>query len=219
MTCQGRWVRYRSKTRLGLRRLRIFADQSVEDLSAADSCRGEADDGWNGVRGMGWASIATLMGPVLAIVRYELTQDTKQVPRAVNQHPVQRLPAHGAYPPFRVCVRPRRLRWTAQDLDAFPVADQEAELSGPLPQGPASGCGPAEPPTPRSGGWSRRGCARGGSRLGQDRPHRAGRRPVTQADQFTLDRRCPQPGFSFARRSTTARIPAWTGGRPGWRRG
>jgi hypothetical protein len=36
------------------------------------------------------------------------------MPRAVDQHPVQTLPAHGAYPSFRVRVRPRRRRWTSR---------------------------------------------------------------------------------------------------------
>jgi hypothetical protein len=85
---------------------------------------------------------------MIVVVRDELTQDSQQVPRAFDQHPVQTLAANRAYPPFRVCVRPRRLRWTAEDPDAFTgehvvehvgvlgvaVADQEPELPGPLPQ-------------------------------------------------------------------------------------
>jgi hypothetical protein len=87
-------------------------------------------------------------GPALAIVLDELPQQGQQVPRVVDQHPVQALPTDSAYPPFRVRVRPRLSRWAPQNLDAFagehliehlgiaavPVADQERELPVPLPQ-------------------------------------------------------------------------------------
>jgi hypothetical protein len=42
--------------RFGLRCLRVFVDQSVEDLSAADPRRGEIGDGRPGVRGVAMAS-------------------------------------------------------------------------------------------------------------------------------------------------------------------
>jgi hypothetical protein len=47
---------------------------------------------------------------MLVVVRDELTQDSQQVPRVVDQHPIQTLAANRAYPPFRVRVRPRCLR-------------------------------------------------------------------------------------------------------------
>src|SRR3954449_9180499 len=157
----------------GLGCLRILTDQSGEDLRAADPCRGEVDDGRRGVHGLGWALIAALVGPVLVVVRDELSQDGQQVPRVVDQHPVQTLPPYSTHPAFGVRVRPRRLRWTTEDLDAFagehlvenvgvfgvPVADQEPELPGPLPQVQHQDCGPAEPPTALSGGCFLRGCA------------------------------------------------------------
>jgi hypothetical protein len=63
---------YRSKTRFGLRSLRIFADQSAKDLPATDPRRGKIDDGWPGVHGVGWSLITALVGPVLVVVFDEL---------------------------------------------------------------------------------------------------------------------------------------------------
>jgi hypothetical protein len=70
--------------RFGLGCLRVFVDQSLEDFPATDPRRGEVDDGWPGVRGVGWALAAALVWPVLVVVPDELTQDSQQVPRAVN---------------------------------------------------------------------------------------------------------------------------------------
>jgi hypothetical protein len=92
-----------------LRSLRVFVDQPVEDLPATDPCCAEIDDGgWPGVRGVGWALIAALMRSALVVVHDELAQDGEQVPRAVDQYPVQTLPAHGAHPAFRIRVGPSR---------------------------------------------------------------------------------------------------------------
>jgi hypothetical protein len=99
---------YRSNLRFWLRCLRVFVDQFVEDLSTADPRRDE-DGGRPGVRGVGWALVTALVWSVLVIVHNELSQDAQHVPRVVDQHPVQTLPAHRAYPPFPG-RRARRLR-------------------------------------------------------------------------------------------------------------
>jgi hypothetical protein len=61
--------------RFGLRCLRVFVNQSVEDLSAADLRGGEVYDGRPGVGGIGWALVAALVGPVLDVVRDESAED------------------------------------------------------------------------------------------------------------------------------------------------
>jgi hypothetical protein len=99
---------YRSNLRFWLRCLRVFVDQFVEDLSTADPRRDE-DGGRPGVRGVGWALVTALVWSALVIVHNELSQDAQQVPRVVDQHPVQTLPADRAYPPFPG-RRARRLR-------------------------------------------------------------------------------------------------------------
>ena len=43
--------------------------------------------------------------------KHRLTQDGEQMPRVVDQHPVQAFATGGTHPPLRVGVRPRRLRW------------------------------------------------------------------------------------------------------------
>jgi len=108
---------YRSEMRIGLHCLRVFADQSVEDLPSTDPRRGEVDDGWTSLRGLGWPLVAVLMGPVLCTTNSP--RGAKQVPRSVDQRPVQTLATDRAHPAFRICVRPRRLRWSTEDLDAF----------------------------------------------------------------------------------------------------
>ena len=72
----------------GLRCLRVFADQSVEDLSASDPHGGEVNDGRRAVHGFGRALIEALVRPVLVVVRDELAQDGQQVPRVLDQHPI-----------------------------------------------------------------------------------------------------------------------------------
>ena len=71
-----------------LRCLRVFVDQSVEDLPAADPRGGEVDDGWPGVRGVGWALAAALVRPVLVVatrkshVVSELVEEVRRMSKA-----------------------------------------------------------------------------------------------------------------------------------------
>ena len=85
--------------------------------------------------------------PVAVVVRLVFGQDGSELSFMEDQQPVQALAAHGADPPFGVGVRPRRPRWTAQDLDpdagedgveaggelGVSVADQEPEGSARSP--------------------------------------------------------------------------------------
>jgi hypothetical protein len=74
--------------RFGLRCLRVFADQSIEDLPAADSRPGEIDDGWPGVPGLGWALVTALVRPVLVVatrkshVVSELVKEVRRMSKA-----------------------------------------------------------------------------------------------------------------------------------------
>jgi hypothetical protein len=55
------WL-YRSEMRFGLRCLRVFVDQPVEDLAPADSHSVQIDNSWPGFRGVGWVLVAALVG-------------------------------------------------------------------------------------------------------------------------------------------------------------
>lgn len=61
-------------------------------------------------------------------MRDVLAQDGQQVSRVVDQPAVQALAACGAYPPFRISIRSRRLRWTAEYFDATVVNTASKEV-------------------------------------------------------------------------------------------
>ena len=67
----------------------------------------------------------------------------------------------------------------------------------------------------------RSGPSRGGIEAGflEDRPDGGRGDRMAEADQFALDSSVPHVGFSWAIRSTSARMDCATGGRPGCRRG
>src|SRR5689334_8043504 len=72
-----------------LRGLGVFVDQAIEDFPAAYP-GGEIGGGCRRrLGGVGWSLISALMWPVLVVVADILAQRRKQMPRVVDEHPVQ----------------------------------------------------------------------------------------------------------------------------------
>ena len=63
------------------------------------------------------------MRPVGVVVVDVDAQDTLTLPAAADQQPVKAIAADGADPAFGECVRPRRAKRGADDLDALAAED------------------------------------------------------------------------------------------------
>jgi ABC transporter DrrB family efflux protein len=95
---------YRSKTRFRLRSLGILVDHSVEDASTSYPHGGQIRDRRGG-HVQSWRALFTaLMWPVFVVVPHVFVERGEQVPRVVDQDPVQAFPADRTHPAFRVRV-------------------------------------------------------------------------------------------------------------------
>jgi hypothetical protein len=123
----------------------VLVDQSAEEAVALD--RGAERDHGGGV--VGWrVLIQALVRAVIIEMAHVTVKHSSGVSFVVDQQPVGALGADAADEPFRVAVRPGCTGRNLHNVDAFggedgiesggefgvPVADQEAEPLGPLPQ-------------------------------------------------------------------------------------
>src|SRR4051794_2866622 len=80
---------YRSEIQFRLRCLRILADESTEDLGAADPCRGEIRDRSRQHVNVGRHLVLALMGSVVVVVRDVVGERGEQVALSVAEDPVE----------------------------------------------------------------------------------------------------------------------------------
>jgi hypothetical protein len=121
----------------------VLVDHAAKHL-AAPRRRAEAHNRWFVM--VGWPLVPGLVRPVPVVVPGVGPQHGPQMGFAVDQHPVGALGPYGRYPPFRIAVRPGRLRRDLHDPHALagediiersgelgaPVADEEPERADPV---------------------------------------------------------------------------------------